>query len=87
MNEERQRGLDSLSAKQKSVLKTPILPSLHFLTKKTKTKPTLAPQTCPTIMKIVQALIKCASQPSLGKEAPGASFRSSLTRARAQPLG
>ena len=26
-------------------------------------------------MKIIQALIKCASQPSLGKRAPGASFR------------
>lgn len=46
VNEERQRGLDSLSAKQKSVLKTPILPSLHFLLEnknKTNSRPANLP--------------------------------------------
>jgi hypothetical protein len=64
VSEEKQRGLDSLSPKQKSVLKTPILPSLHFLLEnknKTNTRPanllhhyedhTGADQTCvPTIL-------------------------------------
>lgn len=52
----------------------PTLPPPTHKKTKTKSKTTLSPQTCPTIMKILQTLIKYASQSSSGKRAPGASF-------------